>query len=66
MDPNEQEGQEMTAAAIKGIGALCHMLNQIGNSDGGGDKTVAKLLCDNELDLRCLVRFALKSAATQA
>lgn len=46
-----------------GIAALLKMLGKIGDTEGGGDKTVAHLLCDNELALRELAKFAIDAVA---
>lgn len=54
----------MTAQAFKpsvvlrGIAALVDALDCIGDEDQG-DAGMAKIVCDNELEIRCAVRFAL-------
>lgn len=53
--------------AIKGVGALAEALDCIGGQQPSGDnKTdhdLAKVIVDNELDLRELVKFALDALA---
>jgi hypothetical protein len=51
------------AKVVKGAGALLQALDTIGaaSEDDDGDRLMAKIICDNELDLRELVRYALDS-----
>jgi hypothetical protein len=55
--------REMRSPAIKGAGALSQMLDCIGaaqpNGDPIGDHTVARILVDNELDLRAFLDWSL-------
>jgi hypothetical protein len=48
-------------SAIKGAGALQEAIELIGTpvEDGGGDSALAKIIVDNEMALRALVRHAL-------
>ena len=46
---------------IKGAGALQEALDLIGDTDPDGDKRLSKIIVDNELALRDLIRFALNS-----
>jgi hypothetical protein len=54
---------EDVAKTVKGAGALLLALDVIGTDDEevGGDRRVAKIICDHELELRELVRYALNS-----
>lgn len=54
--------RENHAAAIKGAGALQEALELIGAQDKT-DHDMAKVIVDNELELRELVRFALDGLA---
>lgn len=49
-----------TASIVRGCGALTAMLELIGDPDAGGDKSAAKLLCDNEADLRNMLQWTLQ------
>lgn len=46
---------------IKGAGALQEALDLIGYTEPDGDKRLAKIIVDNELALRDLIRYALNS-----
>lgn len=49
---------------IRGAAALLEALNIIGNSDvEDGDKVIAKIIVDHELDLREIAGFALRNIA---
>jgi hypothetical protein len=58
------------ANTIKGAGALQEALDCIGatepNGDGKTDHALAKIIVDNELALRDLVRYSLNALATEA
>jgi hypothetical protein len=53
-----------TTQAIKGAGALSELLDCIGatlpNGDPAGDHAAAKVLVDNELELRALLSWSLE------
>jgi hypothetical protein len=52
------------AAVLHGAGALTDMLDMIGNTDvEQTDHAVACILVANEMELRALLRFALKRIA---
>ncbi len=51
-------------SAVRGAAALMEMLDCIGSADGG-DKTVAKILVDNEIPLRDLAKYALEQIANE-
>jgi hypothetical protein len=59
--------REKPTQAIRGVAALSEMLDHIGgvqeNGDSVTDSMVAKVLTENELELRELVRYALNSLA---
>lgn len=54
---------------IKGVAALAEALDCIGatqpNGDNANDDLLAKIIVDNELALRELVRFSLNALATE-
>lgn len=54
---------------LRGIAALSAALNCIGglapNGDSIGDHAVAKIVVDNELELRALVKFAVDTLAEE-
>ena len=54
---------ETKAGALRGAAALLLMLDCIGESDGDGDHSIAKLLVENELPLRDLLEFAAQELA---
>lgn len=63
VDPEKQKTE-----AIRGIAAVSEALNCIGAErfiDGGGDHAVAKIVVDNEMQLRSLVAFALVCLASE-
>ena len=52
--------------ALRGAAALLFMFELIGGADhNDGDHQVAKLLCDNELELRALYKIALAKLAAE-
>lgn len=55
------------AETLKGLSALQSALDLIGNTDtaGQGDKLVAKIVVENELALRDLIRFACTKLALE-
>lgn len=53
-----------TAAVLRGIAAMDEMLDQIGGDpDEADDKIVAKIMCDNEMDIRTAIRFAIANVS---
>ncbi len=58
--------KENIASAIRGASAVQEAIDRIGTSDEGtGDHDIAKIIVDNEIALRDLVRFALEAAADE-
>lgn len=54
--------RENLTETIKGVAALAEALDMIG-AEGKDDHAMAKIICDGELPLRDLVRYALNSLA---
>lgn len=52
--------KETFATTIKGVAALAEAVDMIG-AESGDDHKLAHVICDNELPLRELIRYALKS-----
>lgn len=55
------------ATALHGAAALKEMLDNIGRpaEDGGGDRNIAKVLCEHEMPLRALLTFAINRFASE-